>query len=236
MTRRRGVPASLLLQPPSPPHRPATRRKARLTAIAAGAVLTAAGAAGIAVAVAAGQPGVLTGAATQVPATVQTSAPKLTSAPMARALAASVPLRVEIPALRVSAPLVELGRNANGTLQVPPLDNHDLAGWFDRSVTPGQKGTSIILGHVDSFTGPSVFFSIKMLRPGDIIDVVRADGDTAVFSVDGVQEVAKATFPASIIDEKTRYPELRLITCGGPFNTATRQYLDNIVVYSHLTR
>jgi hypothetical protein len=51
-----------------------------------------------------------------------------------------------------------------------------------------------------------------------------------------VQEVAKAAFPASIIDEKTRYPELRLITCGGPFDTATRQYLDNIVVYSHLVR
>jgi sortase (surface protein transpeptidase) len=208
--------------------------KGRLAAIAGGAVLTAAGVASIAVAVAVRQPGMLTGAATEIPATVQTSAPKLTSAPMARALPASMPVRVEIPALGVNAPLIELGRNANGTLQVPPLDNHDLAGWFDRSVTPGQKGTSVILGHVDNFTGPSVFFSIKALQPGEVIKVVRADGDTAVFSVDGVQEVAKVTFPASIIYERTRYPELRLITCGGPFDTATRQYLDNIVVYSHL--
>jgi sortase (surface protein transpeptidase) len=197
-------------------------------------VLTAAGAASIAVAVVVGQPGVLTGAATEVPATVQTSAPKLTSAPMAQALPASVPVQVEIPALGVNAALIKLGRNANGTLQVPPLDNHNLAGWFDRSVTPGQKGTSIILGHVDNFTGPSVFFSIKMLRPGELIKVVRANGGTAVFSVDGVQEVAKVTFPASIIYGNTRYPELRLITCGGPFDTTTRQYLDNIVVYSHL--
>jgi sortase (surface protein transpeptidase) len=211
-------------------------RRARAALLAGGVVLTAAGAASIVVALAAGQPGVLTGAATEVPATVQTSAPKLTSAPMARALPASVPVRVEIPALGISAPLIKLGRNANGTLQVPPPDNHNLAGWFDRSVTPGQEGTSVILGHVDNFTGPSVFFSIKMLRPGEIIKIVRADGDTAVFSVDGVQEVAKAVFPASIIDEKTRYPELRLITCGGPFDTATRQYLDNIVVYSHLVR
>jgi sortase (surface protein transpeptidase) len=202
--------------------------------MAGGAVLTAAGAAGIAVAVVVGQPGVLTGAATEIPATVKTSAPKLTSAPMARPLPASVPVGVEIPALGVNAPLIELGRSADGTLQVPPLDNHDLAGWFDRSVTPGQKGTSVILGHVDNFTGPSVFFAVKMLRPGAIIKVVRADGDTAVFSVDGVQEVAKATFPESIIYAQTRYPELRLITCGGPFDTATRQYLDNIVVYSHL--
>lgn len=202
--------------------------------MAGGAVLTAVGAASIAVAVVVGQPGVLTGAATQIPATVQTSEPKLSSAPMAQALSASLPVRVEIPVLGVNAPLMKLERDADGTLQVPPLDNHNLAGWFDRSVTPGQKGTSVILGHVDDFTGPSVFFSIKMLRPGELIKVVRANGGTAVFSVDGVQKVAKGTFPASIIYGNTRYPELRLITCGGPFDTTTRQYLDNIVVYSHL--
>jgi sortase (surface protein transpeptidase) len=155
---------------------------------------------------------------------------------MAQALPASLPVRVEIPALEVNAPLMKLGRNASGTLQVPPLDNHNLAGWFDHSVTPGEKGTSIILGHVDDFTGPSVFFSIKTLRPGERIKVVRANGGTALFSVDGVQKVPKGTFPTSIIDENTPYPELRLITCGGPFDTSTRQYLDNIVVYSHLVR
>jgi sortase (surface protein transpeptidase) len=203
-------------------------------ALASGAVLTAVGAASIAVAVVVGQPGVVTGAATEVPKTVQTSVPKLSTAPMAQPLSASVPVRVEIPALGVSAPLIKLGLNSDGTLQVPPLDNHNLAGWFDRSVTPGEKGTSVILGHVDDFTGPSVFFSIKTLRPGELVKVVRANGDTALFSVDGVQKVSKETFPASIIYGNTPYPELRLITCGGPFDTATRQYLDNIVVYSHL--
>lgn len=260
MTRRRQPAPSVLLGPPrgrpgppggyppdryppargaarSSPYRPASRTRrpgrARRAVLAAGALLTVAGAATIAVAVVVGQPGVLTGAATEVPATVQTSVPQLTSA-MGKPLPASVPVRIEIPALGVSAPVMELGQDADGTVQVPPVGNHDLAGWFDRTVTPGQSGSSVILGHVDNFTGPSVFFSIKMLRRGQLIKVVRADGATAVFSVDGVQEVAKATFPGSIIYGSTRYPELRLITCGGPFNTTTRQYLDNIVVYSHL--
>ena len=75
---------------------------------------------------------------------------------------------------------------------MPPLDNHNLAGWYNRSVTPGQDGTSIILGHVDSFTGPSVFYSVKDLTRGELVDVVRADGRTATFSVDGVQVQASA--------------------------------------------
>ena len=129
---------------------------------------------------------------------------------------------------------MRLGRAADGSVQVPPLASHDLAGWYDRSVTPGQDGTSIILGHVDTVTGSSVFYSIKDLTRGKRVEVVRADGKTATFSVDGVQEVAKATFPSAEIYGNTRYPELRLITCGGPFDTATRQYLDNIVVYTHL--
>ena len=87
---------------------------------------------------------------------------------------------------------------------------------------------------MDSFTGPSVFYNIKGLTRGELVEVVRADGRTATFSVDGVQEVAKATFPSGMIYGNTRYPGLRLITCGGPFDTATRQYLDNIVVYTHL--
>jgi LPXTG-site transpeptidase (sortase) family protein len=176
----------------------------------------------------------MTGAATQIPASVGTSAPRLTSTATARPLAPSEPVRIEIPVLDVNAPVMQLGQNPNGSVQVPPLDNHNLAGWYDRTVMPGQDGTSVILGHVDNVTGVSVFFYIKTLRPGDIVKVVRADGTTAAFSVDGTQKVAKATFPSGAIYGNTRYPELRLITCGGPFDSATGQYLDNIIVYSHL--
>ena len=90
------------------------------------------------------------------------------------------------------------------------------------------------MGHVDSYSGPSVFFSIKNLLPGDLIDVAQADGTVAAFVVDGVQKVAKVLFPASAVYGNVPYPSLRLVTCGGPFDAGQGQYLDNIVVYAHL--
>ncbi|MCW2910068.1 MAG: hypothetical protein JWL68_4857 [Actinomycetia bacterium] len=180
--------------------------------------------------------GSLIGGALEIPAAVGTSAPLPVTAPTAAPLARSAPVRIEIPALHVSAPVMRLGVAASGSVQVPPLDQHDLAGWYDRSVTPGQRGSSVILGHVDSFTGTSVFFSIKTLRPGNAIDVVRADGSTAVFVVDGVRKVVKSAFPASEVYGNASFPSLRLVTCGGPFDSTSRQYLDNIVVYAHLVR
>jgi len=177
----------------------------------------------------------LTGGATAVPTSVRTAPPAAPDHTEA-ALAASVPVRIVIPSLHVDAPITRLGQAADGSVQVPPLANHNLAGWYDRSVKPGQDGTSIILGHVDSYTGPSVFYDLRYLTAGQVVRVVRADGSVATFAVDGVREVAKATFPSAQIYGNTRYPGLRLITCGGPFDTATRQYLDNIIVYTHLTR
>ena len=158
----------------------------------------------------------LTGGATIVPATVRTAPPQITAG-LAAALGASVPCGSPSRRCGLDAPVMRLGRTADGSIQVPPLADHDLAGWYDRSVTPGQDGTSVILGHVDSVTGISVFYAIKNLTRGELIRVTRADGRTAVFSVDGVQEVAKATFPSAGIYANTRYSGLRLITCGGPF-------------------
>ena len=88
---------------------------------------------------------------------------------------------------------------------------------------------------MDNYAGPSVFFNTKSLRPGDRIDVARADGIMAVFAVDGVQKVAKALFPTRDVYGNVPYPSLRLITCGGPFDAASGEYTDNIVVYAHLT-
>jgi sortase (surface protein transpeptidase) len=180
--------------------------------------------------------GRLAGGAVEIPAAVGTSAPLPATAPTAVPLARSAPVRIEIPALRVSAPVMRLGVAANGSVQVPPLGRHNLAGWYDPSVTPGQRGSPVILGHVDSFTGVSVFFSIKTLHPGNTIDVVRANGSTAVFTVDGVQKVVKSGFPGPEVYGNVSFPSLRLVTCGGPFDTTTRQYLDNIVVYAHLIK
>jgi sortase (surface protein transpeptidase) len=174
--------------------------------------------------------------AQEIPKTVGTAVPvPVSGSAVAPPLPPATPVRIEIPALSVSAPIMPLGRNGDGTVQVPPLGDHNLAGWYDGSVMPGQEGSSVILGHVDNYTGPSVFFSIKNLRPGEEIDVVRADGTVAAFAVDGVQKVAKALFPAGAVYGSVPYPGLRLVTCGGPFDPARGQYLDNIVVYAHLT-
>jgi hypothetical protein len=173
--------------------------------------------------------------AQQIPATVGTAVPApVNLSHVASPLAPSAPVRIEILALAVRAPIMRLGRNSDGTVQVPPLSDHNLAGWYVGSVTPGQAGSSVVLGHVDSYAGPSVFFSIKNLLRGDEIDVVRADGAVAVFAVDGVQKVAKVLFPASAVYGNVPYPGLRLVTCGGPFDAGRGQYVGNIVVYAHL--
>jgi sortase (surface protein transpeptidase) len=173
--------------------------------------------------------------AQQIPRTVGTTVPQVNGRPVSAPLAASPPLRIEIPVLKVNAPVIRLGLNPDGSIAVPPLDDHNLAGWYTGSVMPGVTGASVILGHVDSWSGGSVFFTIKNLRPGDRIDVIRADGSTAAFTVDGLQKAAKVAFPTSAVYGNPGYPALRLITCGGPFNAATGEYRDNIIVYAHLS-
>lgn len=152
-------------------------------------------------------------------------------------LAASVPTAVTIPAIDVRSPLQALGLGPDGTLQTPqPGPHYDEAAWFDGSATPGQLGVSVLEGHIDSArNGPSVFFRLGALRPGDAVVVDRADGSRATFVVDDVRSFAKADFPTTTVyGGDPHQAQLRLITCGGPFDRATRNYLDNTVVYAHL--
>jgi sortase (surface protein transpeptidase) len=205
------------------------------TLLIAGFALVGAGALVVAHALSAGTK--LPPAAAQgIPATVSTSVPAAPDpASVAAPLSAATAVTIKIPAIGVDAPVTRLGLAADGTIQVPPLDNHNLAGWYDGSVTPGSEGTSVILGHVDDYAGPSVFFNLKNLRTGNTIDVIRSDGRTAAFVVDGLQKAAKTSFPTSDVYGNVPYPALRLVTCGGPFDSATGQYLDSIVVYAYLT-
>ncbi|HEY6790352.1 MAG TPA: class F sortase [Trebonia sp.] len=170
-----------------------------------------------------------------IPVTIGIAVPEVNGSPVAQPLAPSVPVRIVIPAIAVDAPVTKLGLDPDGTVQVPPLDNHNLAGWYTGSVTPGAQGAAVMLGHVDSWSGGSVFFKIKDLKSGDKVDVIRANGSTAVFTVDGLQKAVKVTFPTSQVYGNPGYPALRLVTCGGPFDAATGSYLDNIIVYAHLT-
>jgi hypothetical protein len=147
----------------------------------------------------------------------------------------SPPVSVAIPAIGVQSALLSLGLNANGTIQVPDLSTSaDEAAWYKYSVTPGQIGTAVIEGHVDSRTGPAVFYRLGALHPGDHIDVTLADGMTAVFRVTGVREYTKTDFPTDMIYGPTRYASLRVVTCGGAFDPATGHYLSSVVVFAAL--
>jgi hypothetical protein len=147
----------------------------------------------------------------------------------------SLPVSVEIPAIGVHSVLLRLGVKPDGAMQVPPLQRRpSTAGWYKYSVTPGQIGTSVIAGHVDSVQGPAVFFRLGALRPGDLVNVRLTDGITAIFRVTGVRQYLKATFPARTVYRGTRFAALRLITCGGAFDYATRQYLSSTVVFAFL--
>lgn len=147
----------------------------------------------------------------------------------------SVPVAVDIPAIGVHSRLLRLGNGPDGTIAVPALPAQaGRAAWYKFSATPGQFGTAVIEGHVDSYQGPAVFFRLGALMPGDRVNVRLADGVTAVFRVTGVRLYSKARFPAGRVYGRARYAALRLITCGGAFDDATRHYLGSTVVYAAL--
>lgn len=157
-------------------------------------------------------------------ATVTTPSPAVVGLPR------SAPIRLTVPALGIdNSPLQRLGLNTDGTVAVPT--SFQQAGWFTGSVTPGQLGPMIILGHVDSYRGPGIFFRLGALRPGDTLSVTRADGRTVSYRITGVREYPKDDFPTAAVYANTPVPTIRLITCGGSFDTATRHYLSNVVAF-----
>ena len=137
-----------------------------------------------------------------------------------------------IPAIGVFTNLVRLGLGAQGTLQVPPTAA--VAGWYTGGPRPGQIGSSIIAGHVDSRLGPGVFYRLGQMRRGEYVYVIRANHTVAVFEVTALRSYAKSSFPAKAVYGPVPDAELRLITCGGTFDFATGSYLSNVVVYATL--
>jgi LPXTG-site transpeptidase (sortase) family protein len=169
------------------------------------------------------------GTAAPAPAPSTTTAPPAPPAP-----SAAMPVSISIPAIDVRSELITLGANADGSLQVPqPGPDYDKAAWFDGSPRPGETGPAVIEGHVDSAAnGPSVFYALGELTAGNRIDVGRADGSTVTFEVDEVRVVPKDDFPTLDVYGNTQGPELRLITCGGPFDSSAGHYEDNVVVFA----
>lgn len=148
------------------------------------------------------------------------------------ALATAVPVNLDIPAIDLTGPVIEIGLDPDGTVELPPAN--EITGWYRYGPAPGEVGAAVILGHVDSYTGPAVFFRLSALRPGDQIHVTRADRSVAHFLVHNVSSYPKSEFPTREIYESKGFSALHLVTCGGEFDTSARSYLSNIVVYSAL--
>ncbi|MGP3938844.1 class F sortase [Streptomyces sp. 6N106] len=168
------------------------------------------------------------------PGSGRTSPPSPTPVKAARPLGRSVPVRLRIPAIDVDTPVMGLGLAPDGSVRVPPVTEHDQAGWYRHSPTPGQVGPSVILGHVTvGAYGDGVFRHLARLRRGDRVVARLENGTSAEFAITAVRTVAKADFPADEVYGDVDRPELRLITCGGP--RSGDGYLDNVIAFAALT-
>lgn len=151
-------------------------------------------------------------------------------------LGRSRPVSLDVPAIGLKKEtLTSYGLDRDAVVAIPAADLQTPAGWLDRSPTPGEVGPSVIVGHVDSAkAGPSVFYRLGQLKPGETVSVTRVDGTVAVFRIEGVEQYHKAQFPTLKVYGNLDHAGLRLITCGGKFNRAVGHYEDNIVVYARL--
>jgi sortase (surface protein transpeptidase) len=140
------------------------------------------------------------------------------------------PVRLRIPALHVDSKVDRLGLQADGSVQVPART--DVAGWYKDGPRPGQPGPAVILGHVDSHTGPGVFIDLDRIRPGATVLVDRADGSQVTFKVTRIERVPKVQFPTDLVYAPTLDPTLRLVTCGGSFDRSRGSYRDNVIAFA----
>ena len=141
-----------------------------------------------------------------------------------------VPVRLRIPDLGVDAEVGAVGKAADGTVEVP--QQWEDVGWYDGGARPGEPGPAVLLGHVDSTSGPAVFVRLPQAVPGTVVEVVGADGSVRRFRVDRQQSFPKTRFPTVAVYLPALRPELRLVTCGGEFDRSTGHYRDNVVVYA----
>ncbi|OKK04091.1 class F sortase [Streptomyces sp. CB02400] len=150
-----------------------------------------------------------------------------------RPLPYAVPDRVVIPGIQVDAPVIPVGLDAEGWVDAPPPQDPNLAGWFTGAVSPGEKGTAVVVGHVDNAQGPAVFYGLGALKKGNRVEVARKDGRTAVFEIYGIEVFAKNDFPGDRVYASKGAAELRVITCGGGFSKQNG-YDGNVVVFARL--
>jgi sortase (surface protein transpeptidase) len=148
---------------------------------------------------------------------------------------ASRPSRLAIPSIDVDAPIHDVGIGSDSTIEVPEVDRRNEAGWYRDSPTPGEFGPAVVVGHVDTRTGPAVFHRLASIRPGATIEITRRDGSVAVFEVNTVEHFDKSSLPVDRVYKDFARPALRLITCGGRWVGGDTGYADNVVVFASLT-
>ncbi|MCX4966233.1 class F sortase [Streptomyces sp. NBC_00654] len=141
--------------------------------------------------------------------------------------------RVQIPSIDVDAPVIDVNLDANGWIAAPPPEDPNLAGWYQNGIAPGQRGTAVVVGHVDNKSGPAVFYGLGSLAKGKQVEVTRYDGRIGVFEVYGVEVFSKNDFPGARVYGDTGHAELRVITCGGGYSRAGG-YDGNVVVFARL--
>ncbi|CAM5561819.1 class F sortase [Streptomyces aurantiogriseus] len=158
----------------------------------------------------------------------------LSGRPVGKHLPRSRPVRLIIPKISVNAPFTDLDLASTGHLEAPPPNDTNLVGWHAAGPSPGETGTSIIAGHVDTATSAAVFAELSELKKGDVFHVTRADGRKASFVVDDTETFDKDHFPSARVYADTRQAQVRLITCAGDYDRAVKDYTANLVVFAHL--
>ncbi|MFE2959092.1 class F sortase [Nocardia tengchongensis] len=159
-------------------------------------------------------------------------APTTLAVKTAASITRSTPVSFSIPSINVAGSLISVGLNADGSVQVPA--DYQQAGWYQQGPAPGEQGSAVILGHVDSYKGPGVFFTLKKVKKDDMIDVTRADGKVAHFKVTDVRMYLKSEFPDQTVFGPRGGATLQVVTCGGDFDKNAKSYLSNVVVFSSL--
>ncbi|MFC9618496.1 class F sortase [Streptomyces sp. NPDC056930] len=149
----------------------------------------------------------------------------------------AAPERVEVPSIGIDAPVVARGLDKDGAIEPPPFDTPRTVGWYGSGTEPGAKGPALFVGHVDTETQPAVFYGLSAARPGARVEVTRADGRVAEFTIDDVQVFTRERFNADKAygPHKNGRAELRLITCGGTYDRVAHSYDANVVVSAYLT-
>jgi hypothetical protein len=143
-----------------------------------------------------------------------------------------VPARLRIRSLQVDAAVGPVGKQPDGSVEVPI--RREVVGWFDQGPRPGEDGPAVLLGHVDSRSGPAVFARLARVGVGAVVEVVGTGGEVTRFRVERVQQYSKLRFPTDAVYLPVLRSGLRLVTCGGEFDQTTRHFQDNVVVYASL--